>query len=350
MHVPWAAMKTTQLTLQFNTPAFLGNAFQEGQWRTPPFKALLRQWWRVAYAAERGFDRVDVKTMRHEEGMLFGHAWLEDDWHVPEGNAKPVQVHGRQSLVRIRLVDGAAADANAWTLGKQQGVDDMRKSLDTSYAWYGLVDRVDQPNRTGIKATPHGESTRVLRLAAPQEHMARLDEVASLANAFGLMGSRSRGGWGALQVLEAKPLTATQMQRYARPLQDCLKNDWAMSLATHQRKPALWHSKEPLKDWGKAMEFIAVERRNVRTSLKALGGKDLRPALGFATPGRMPSPLRWKVVPAPEGKGLSVRIFAMPHAIPAGNGPRMEPSELLAAWTAVFNTLQDAKHLVRLDA
>ena len=116
-------MKTTQLTLQFNTPAFLGNAFQEGQWRTPPFKALLRQWWRVAYAAERGFDRVDVKTMRHEEGMLFGHAWLEDDWHVPEGNAKPVQVHGRQSLVRIRLVDGAAADANAWTLGKQQGSD-----------------------------------------------------------------------------------------------------------------------------------------------------------------------------------------------------------------------------------
>ena len=31
--------------LRFQTPAFLGNAQQQGQWRTPPFKALLRQWW-----------------------------------------------------------------------------------------------------------------------------------------------------------------------------------------------------------------------------------------------------------------------------------------------------------------
>jgi hypothetical protein len=26
--------------VQFNTPAFLGNAEQDGQWRTPPFKGL----------------------------------------------------------------------------------------------------------------------------------------------------------------------------------------------------------------------------------------------------------------------------------------------------------------------
>ena len=30
--------------LRFQTPAFLGNAQQQGQWRTPPLKALLRQW------------------------------------------------------------------------------------------------------------------------------------------------------------------------------------------------------------------------------------------------------------------------------------------------------------------
>ena len=29
--------------LRFQNPAFLGNAQQQGQWRTPPFKALLRQ-------------------------------------------------------------------------------------------------------------------------------------------------------------------------------------------------------------------------------------------------------------------------------------------------------------------
>ncbi len=37
-------------TVRFLTPAFLGDAEQNGRWRTPPFKAQLRQWWRVAYA------------------------------------------------------------------------------------------------------------------------------------------------------------------------------------------------------------------------------------------------------------------------------------------------------------
>ena len=40
-------MKTFTYTLSFTTPAFLGNASQQAQWRTPPVKALLRQWWRV---------------------------------------------------------------------------------------------------------------------------------------------------------------------------------------------------------------------------------------------------------------------------------------------------------------
>lgn len=39
---------TLSYTVRFTTPAFLGNAEQAGQWRTPPFKALLRQWWRCA--------------------------------------------------------------------------------------------------------------------------------------------------------------------------------------------------------------------------------------------------------------------------------------------------------------
>ena len=52
-----------KFTLQFCTPAFLGNAEQSGQWRTPPFKAQLRQWWRVAYAASKHF-RLDVADTR----------------------------------------------------------------------------------------------------------------------------------------------------------------------------------------------------------------------------------------------------------------------------------------------
>ena len=62
-------MRQSQYTLQFCAPAFLGNAEQSGQWRTPPFKAQLRQWWRVAYAASNQFH-VNVEAMRREEGRM----------------------------------------------------------------------------------------------------------------------------------------------------------------------------------------------------------------------------------------------------------------------------------------
>ena len=83
--------------LSFTTPAFLGNARQDAQWRTPPIKALLRQWWRVAWAAERKFAG-SVEDMRREEGLLFGNAWLS---HLKHG--KPIHDHC-QSRVRLRLL------------------------------------------------------------------------------------------------------------------------------------------------------------------------------------------------------------------------------------------------------
>jgi CRISPR-associated protein Cmr1 len=75
-------------TVRFLCPAFLGNAEQSGQWRTPPFKALLRQWWRVAYAADHRFP-ADVATMHAAEARLFGAA-------ADAG-------HSNRSRVRVRL-------------------------------------------------------------------------------------------------------------------------------------------------------------------------------------------------------------------------------------------------------
>ncbi len=48
-------MRQMKYRIEFLTPAFLGNAEQSGQWRAPPFKALLRQWWRVVWAQRHRF-------------------------------------------------------------------------------------------------------------------------------------------------------------------------------------------------------------------------------------------------------------------------------------------------------
>lgn len=35
-------MKELRYTVRFNTPAFLGNAEQAAQWRTPPLKEMIQ--------------------------------------------------------------------------------------------------------------------------------------------------------------------------------------------------------------------------------------------------------------------------------------------------------------------
>ena len=79
-------MQNFHYRLSFFTPAFFGNASQQAQWRTPPIKALLRQWWRVAVAQQ---VRYNPDALRKREAELFGVAADGGDSH--------------QSLIRLRL-------------------------------------------------------------------------------------------------------------------------------------------------------------------------------------------------------------------------------------------------------
>ncbi|WP_367026814.1 RAMP superfamily CRISPR-associated protein [Methylococcus sp. ANG] len=338
--------KTLSYRVQFLTPAFLGNAEQSGQWRTPPFKALLRQWWRVAYAADHGF-RVDIADMRHEEGKLFGHAWLDDD-----RDERGQKVSARKSLVRMRLEHPNDDHEKAWLVGTQTGVAPLSNGLETSYAWFGLIKRgAGQPDRTAIKAAdsnegPTIETTRRLYIAVPDEYAPKILEIMRLINAFGLLGSRSRGGWGALRVEDLEQMRREEISRYARPLDKCLGHDWPMSLATDDDGLCVWQSNLSFNAWHEAMRVVAIERRRVRSELKGISGRDLRPALGFATPGRMPSPLRWKIIPSENGK-LGIRVFALPHKLPAESGKSMQADLLRRAWQVVCNTLDQSPHVTR---
>lgn len=329
-------MQQLEYEVRFLTPAFLGNAEQSAQWRTPPFKALLRQWWRVAYAAEQRFA-VRIDEMRREEGMLFGNAWLSHR----EGN-KELYDHCK-SLVRIRLLNPQSADS--WALGTQTGVAPLSTGLETSYAWFGLIKRgPGLRDRWAIKPMA-AESVRKLLLAFDGNQLRRMKEVFALIHAFGLLGSRSRGGWGALHVEGADVLTAKDMLHYARDISKCLEDDWAMSLAKDDRSLLVWEGKQIFDSWDKAMRFVAIARKSVRTALK--NGGNLRPALGFASAGRMPSPLRWKVVKHDQGS-LRVRVFAMPHRIPEEAGISLSEEQLSRAWKIVASTLDGAGNFQRL--
>jgi CRISPR-associated protein Cmr1 len=70
--------------VQFVTPGFVGGADQSGEWRSPPFKALLRQWWRVVWW--HTVKDPTLQALRKAEGDLFG--WAADT----EKKAKKSQV------------------------------------------------------------------------------------------------------------------------------------------------------------------------------------------------------------------------------------------------------------------
>lgn len=330
-------MKTLEYNIRFITPAFLGNAEQNGQWRTPPFKALLRQWWRVVYAANKNFQ-IDLKTMLHEEGLLFGHAGQADNMPVNQA------VIASKSKLRLRLEN--SNEIAAWSTGSQRGVEPLSQGLDTSYAWFGLIKRGNNlPERSAIKPGV-SESVRLIKIAMPDGALTDIKKSTKLIHAFGLLGSRSRGGWGAFQVEGMDALNYEELLNYAQEISACLKNDWAMSLAKDENGLCIWESKNTFDSWDKAMRFIALQRKQVRSNLKS-EKDDLRAALGFASPGRMPSPLRWKVL-ANEPNKLFVRVFALPHHLPQESGKSMSLSKLLEAWNRVFQTLDGQFDLQRV--
>lgn len=333
-------LTTRQYTVRFLTPAFLGNAEQSGQWRTPPFKALLRQWWRVAYVAGRKPTVGLIAEMREAEGRLFGNAWLD---HLENG--RRITDHNK-SLVRIRLASASGQHPIAWSEGSQKGVAPLGTGLDTSYSWFGLIKRKDRstkaslPDRTGIQAATN-ESERILRLAIPEPHATEVRQALRLINAFGQVGSRARTGWGAIQLTgdDLAPLSGHELCTYSRDGVECLGEEWAHALGSDAQGLWLWESQQSFRDWSSLLARLSPLRREIRGALK--GQPNLRPLLGFAeSSSRMPSPLRWRAVPGGGAGSLKIRVFALPHRIPDEGGRNTSLNRHAAsAWANVVRQL-----------
>ena len=188
-------MNTQAYQLQFHTPAFLGDAAQSARWRTPPIKALLRQWWRVVYAADHQFA-VNVNEMRTEEGLLFGHAWLTNDV-----DSEGTPVSARRSEVRLRLDRWAAGMLKNWEPLERVTHPEVRVQVGSDlYMGYGplkLESGAREPSLKGNAAIQANEQAR-LSLAFPERHASRIQKALWLMNQYGTLGGRSRNGWGSV--------------------------------------------------------------------------------------------------------------------------------------------------------
>ena len=320
--------------LTFDTPAFVGDADSNAQWRTPPFKALIRQWWRVVVAAESDYT-LTTSDLLSCENALFGSA----------ADSSGVQASGK-SLVRLRL--DAEGDAIAWAAGTNNpGVYPMvatRNPNDAiNYSIYPLNE-----NSGGRSINPlSGEATRLLRIACPADEKSRLMQALKLVGSFGQLGKRSRGGWGSLRIPEVDSLTTAELALYCSPLEDCLTRAWPMGFAKDAAGACMWQS-QPITGLTSAFDTLARIRKNVRKHEEL--GKDSRVALGFAKGiERMPSPLRWKInrVSSDSNSDYSIRVFAMPYKMPRSRA-ELSTSELSSAWHTIISLVDNTRELERL--
>lgn len=334
--------------LRFLTPAFLGDANQAAEWRTPPFKALLRQWWRVAYAQDHDF-RVDVNRMREAEGRLFGSAAGEQ---------------GNQSVIRLRLDawQSTTLPRERWqTLGQiGEGKVKVEAGL---YLGYGPISQKDRKPETGREPLsafadqPSAQRSLVIHLhprtraALLDEEFDRLHRAAAWIDRFGTMGGRSRNGWGSLSMKATDMGSAIESGLPLRRWQDALQLDWPHAIGSDKEGALVWDG--PVRNtWRESM----LDAARIRLAARKLFRLDpnsrdvqLRHWLSYPlmkprprdwdNTWRLPNSLRIKVVEKPGG--FAARIFHMPCRPPAAfiRNPEACMRALDQVWNSVHRFL-----------
>jgi CRISPR-associated protein Cmr1 len=312
--------------VSFVTPAFLGNAEQSGQWRTPPFKALLRQWWRIANAAAYGYDH---KKLAEAEGELFGVASNENGG-------------SRRSRVEIRLGAWSEDHLRKWPsdptiqfAGRPGRAQQVKAHLYLGYGPYGSRPsggNTDPERRNAIDV----RSTNTLRLRCPKDDVKEFKTVLPLIQWFGTLGGRSRNGWGSLHLkpqdsavwsvpesLSAKSLTELVKPR---PWRECLRDEWPHAIGGDEKGPLVWVADEQ-RDWSDAMKVLVRVRLAVRACSETAsrdGGVPDRCLLSYPVTGhkvrgwgegRFANQLRFKVIRGPDGKPQPI-VVHLPVGFP----------------------------------
>lgn len=343
-------MNTYNFEIRFATPAFLGDADQNGTWRTPPFKALIRQWWRVVYTKDK--DPGRVQDLRLAEAELFGSASGSD---------------GHRSRLRIRMGAWSAggllrADWQAIPgfLHEEVGHGGRWVSAD-SYLGFGPVDvRGRSVLRSERAIKPAEPNELALQVLSPkwdpkmnEEPHRHIREALDLVNRYGTLGGRSRNGWGSVGLVPSDGQLWTSIGPPTREWHELLNYDWPCAIGRDNKGPLIWQTR-PFSDWKEAMTALALVRYRTRR---------LFPLEGIPTPHNEPADRHWLAYPVtkdhrvtgwekqrlPNSLRLKVRtqgasfiglVFHMP-VMPEAYRFKPKYEALVSVWSKVHRALDN---------
>lgn len=356
--------------VHFVTPAFLGNAEQSGAWRIPPFKALLRQWWRVAAAKDHGYNAA---RLRETEGRLFGNAWLK-------GNNDESQFYRSKVLLRLDSWSLGNLTSDLWPGGQMEAVSTTRDGKNSVradvYMGYGPVmppskkeGRKNIVIRNAIRTT----DSKQLCLGFDKDLSLNLMETMKLIQWFGTLGSRSRNAWGSLFLepldedspeLSVFPqLEDTTLNKICRVWEQCLNENWTHALGTKSGKPLIWIT-EPKQNWRESLGCLAKIKINMRFTAKNIrgpGGIGGIHFLGYPSGSkwelkniekdtRLAGQIRFKILR--DSRGFIGMISHFPSKLPNEMMEKLDDrqrywidSNKVMVWDKVHETLNREKHL-----
>lgn len=339
-------------TVRFLTPAFLGDAEQNGAWRTPPFKALLRQWWRVAIGADcknvQG-KPYDVDELKRREAALFGTA--------SDGESS-------KSAIRIRLSHWGQG-----TLGTLPGNDpqvtqpevtdqktnQIRPIGSSLYLGFGPIS--GNAIKNGGHAIDPNKDSATFSLAYPREHDTAIRKTLWLMDRYGTLGGRSRNGWGSALFTEISKANETAysgaLGNCARDWAQCLNEDWAHAVGSEMGRPLIWET-PPKATWRELMKTLAQIKIGLRTQFSFTTGRSAprtedRHWLSYPVTNhsvgawgnnaRLPNTLRFKARLADDGTSLVGVILHVPCKPPAAFNP--DTAAITRVWTDVHSFLNE---------
>lgn len=340
-------MKVFSCKLQFHTPAFLGDAEQNGAWRTPPIKALLRQFWRMDHAASQGWA-VDTTVMRKAEGRLFGVAADRDS---------------RKSEVRIRLSRWDEGKLKSWN-----GLDATRiphpevRSPVGAQLYLGYGPLTFRAGTTALKsnAAIQPNESADLHVAVPDDYAAAIEFALAMMDRFGTLGGRSRNGWGSFSLAPIEASATLDLAQAAVPMRDwreALALDWPHAIGRDDRGALVWQT-DGVGDWKALMTQLAEIKIAFRTQFKFTKGATQTPEArdwlsypvtnhsvgAWDRNARLPNSLRFKVRKHADGKlhGIIVHFPCLP---PAKFHPDQNAIE--SVWQRVHDHLDSRPDLTR---
>ncbi|AEF82094.1 RAMP superfamily CRISPR-associated protein [Leadbettera azotonutricia] len=349
---------------EFLTPAFLGGHDGNAELRTPPFKNLIRRWWRVA-----GNENLSPENLWKEEAKLFGSA-------SGEGNSA--------SRIRIRIVNSQCTDSNeAINLGRVYHPEVGQGGLDIDaalYLGYGPVsyEKEAHKDQNGSKRSSTIKykkyiipGSRVqLEILMPKDKVDSIKYIMTLIHNFGAIGSRSRNGWGSLSVRQLQGGNKQILPGVGR-IKECAV-DWEKGFSSNEKRSyphyigkddtsLLAWEVERGNDYEELLGQLAKLYLELRTSFKFPTDDKTtaeRYVLGYPVTHhelserknksieRVPSQLLLKIARVSD-KNLSARIIHIPYKQELLTGTKINDKEV---WEKVHAYLDGQNGLSRMGA